>query len=86
MSDLTKALNKTLPTVFDLQIKQADKTKDSISFVIRRGNSIEYATILTLPEQKFKYFFNSSHLTAEERKRILQGKEVVKVVDPDDEP
>jgi hypothetical protein len=85
--DNLKALVKTLPTTFDLQIKQADKTKNSISFVIRRGNSIEYASISTLPEQKFKYFFNPSHLTAEERRRYLEGKTIQKVeIDPDDEP
>jgi hypothetical protein len=67
-----KALNKTLPTQFDLQLKDAEK-KTGISFVIRRGNSIEYVNIPTLPQQKHKYFYNPSSLTAEERKRILTG-------------
>jgi hypothetical protein len=80
-----KALNKTLPTQFDLQLKAADK-KTGISFVLIHGNNIEYANIPTLPIQKFKYFFNPSHLTAEERKRILQGQSLKKPEsDPDDE-
>ena len=87
MAEILKAVVKTLPTTFDLQMKQADKTKNSVSFVIRRGNSIEYASIPSLPEQKFRYFFNPSHLTAEERKLFLQGKVIVKKeIDPDDEP
>jgi hypothetical protein len=69
---MEKALVKTLPTNFDLQMKDAEK-KPGISFVIQRGNSIEYANIPTTPHQKHKYFYNPSSLTAEERKRILTG-------------
>ena len=74
---MEKALIKTIKSAFDLQTDNADKSakiNKGISFAIVHGNSIEYVHIPTLPEQKHKYFFNPSHLTAEERKRILEGK------------
>lgn len=74
---MEKALIKTTKSVFDTQVDTADKSakmNKGISFAIVHGNSIEYVHIPTTAEQKFKYFFNPSHLTAEERKRILEGK------------
>jgi hypothetical protein len=80
-----KAPNKTTKTQFDLQMDIASK-KHGVSFVLIHGNTIEYVNIPSVPEQRFKYFFNPSHLTAEERKRILQGQSLQKVEsDPDDD-
>ena len=41
----------------------------SISFARRIGNSIEMVTIPTTSFQKFRYFYNPSKLTEEERKK-----------------
>jgi len=74
---MEKALIKTTKSAFDIQMDNADKSakmNKGISFAIVHGNNVEYVHIPTLPEQQHKYFFNPSHLTAEERKRILEGK------------
>lgn len=84
-----KALVKTLPTNFDSQLKTAEG-KSGISFVIQRGNNIEYVNIPTLPQQKHKYFYNPSSLTTEERKRISSGQllqaKVISNAEEDNDP
>jgi hypothetical protein len=90
MNEILRADKKTLPSAFDNQMKYADK-KTGISFAILNGSNLEYANIPTCPDQKFKYFFNPSKLTAEERKqkmlgKIIISKPIVKAEDIDDEP
>ena len=83
-----RASIKTTKSAFDIQMDNADKSakiNKGISFVICNGNTVEFVHIPTLPEQKHKYFFNPSHLTAEERKRILEGKLLLPPTSDDDD-
>lgn len=71
-----KAAIKTTKTAFDVQMEQASKKHSGVNFAILSNNSLEYAHIPTLPEQKFVYFENTSSLSAEER-RLLWEKSIV---------
>lgn len=85
MADVVKAPNKTTKSTFDLQVENADKvakTAKGISFVIIKGNSVEYAHIPTTPDQKFKYFYNPSKLSNEERKSFEQRIMLQKILTP----
>ena len=71
-----KAAVKTTKTAFDVQIDQASKQARGISFAILSNNTLEYAHIPTISDQKFVYFENTSHLSREERK-LLWEKSIV---------
>lgn len=72
---IEKAPNKTTKSAFDIQIEIADKeskSKKGISFVIRKGNQIDYINIPNVPEQTFKYFYNPSKLSVNERTKSIE--------------
>jgi len=66
-----KALNKTTKSAFDIQMDIADKEAKhhkGVSFVRIHGNQIDYVHVKTTPEQRFKFFYNPSKLSPEERR------------------
>jgi hypothetical protein len=59
----------------DDQLKH--KTNKGISFVRKNGNHIEYINIPNVRQQTFRYFYNPSKLTNDERKRLLEKRKTV---------
>jgi hypothetical protein len=78
-----KALVKTTKSPFDIQVDNATrlaKSSKGICFTLRRGNSIEYVNIPNVPQQTFKYFDNTSHLTNAERQAIYRKRNEIKLL------
>lgn len=86
MADI-KALVKTTKSPFDIQMDIADKAlkhTKGINFVRMNGNNIEYVNIPNSPDQTFKYFYNPSKLTAEERSKTIEQRIIAqKILHPE---
>lgn len=74
---MSERIQKQIESV-DEQLK--GKTHKGISFVRRNGNNIEYVNIPNDPQQNFKYFYNPSKLTAEQRKEIREKGMLIKTL------
>lgn len=78
-----KALTKTTKSPFDIQVDNATKAlkhTKGICFAMRCGNTLEYVNIPNSPDQTFKYFHNSSHMTNEERQAIYKRRKEIKLL------
>lgn len=74
-----KTTKSALDTQMDNAIKEL-KHRKGISFALRRGNSIEYVFIPSHPDQLFRYFINTSHMTNAERQDIYKRKNEIKLL------
>jgi hypothetical protein len=59
---------------------KALKNTKGVCFTLRRGNSVEYVNIPNVPQQTFKYFDNTSHLTNKERQDIYRKRNEIKLL------
>ena len=78
-----RASIKTTKSALDIQMDNAIKElkhRKGISFALRRGNSIEYVFIPSHPDQLFRYFINTSHMTNAERQDIYRRKNEIKLL------
>jgi hypothetical protein len=86
MADI-KALVKTTKSPFDIQVDIADKAlkhNKGVNFAIVKGNKVEYIHVPNAPEQTFKYFYNPSKLTAEDRKKTIEQRIIAqKILHPE---
>lgn len=66
--------------ISDVDATILHKTNKGISFAQKVGNTISYINIPNHPHQEFKFFYNPSSISNEERKRILEKRQMSKML------
>jgi len=85
MDNRKPVITKTIKSQFDIEYDNAIKAMKhvkGVSFVLRKGNNIEYVNIPNTAPQTFRYFpeNNTSHLTNEERQAIYKKKTEIRIL------